>query len=477
MANPFERRIFMSASLSKEKQKYMILNDNLWKVMLRLSWPAIVAMVLYGLNTVFDAVFVGQFVGQTAFAGVSIAYPLSQMSLGLGSLIGVGAGSALSIALGANDKNTQSRMLGNMNYLSIIISIVYGIAAFFLAEPLVRLMGGQGEALVLGTDYFRVTAIGSIFWIHGLAANMVVRAEGKMKQAALMMGIGLVVNIAANYILVGLLDLGVVGAAWGTNIGMLVYTILGLGYFTQKRASFQAHPFAIHRDKKIIKSIISMGLPSLIMSVMSLVQAAVVFNALSKFGSTAEIAFYGATYRIFMLMLTPLFGLMRALQPVAGINYGAGQNERVIKSAKVFIISGVIMMLPFWMVLMLAPQGILSTMIPNAVFDPASLTNFRVFMALLPILPVVFMSMTFFPAIDKGKLASIMGILRQLILYVPVMLTLPRLLGVQWVYFGSTAIDVLVSISVIFMFASTFKQLRKRGATELYNSKAQTDMA
>lgn len=67
----------MSASIGKEKQKQMILSENMWKVMLRLSWPAIIAMVLYGLNTVFDAVFVGRFVGETALAGVSLAYPLS----------------------------------------------------------------------------------------------------------------------------------------------------------------------------------------------------------------------------------------------------------------------------------------------------------------------------------------------------------------------------------------------------------------
>lgn len=467
----------MSATISKEKQKKMILNENLWRVMLRLSWPAIIAMVLYGLNSVFDMAFIGWFVNDTAQAGVSIAYPLSQMTLGIGSLIGVGAGSALSIALGANDKRTQQHILGNVNYLSLIISLVYGVAAYVLAEPLVRFMGGQGDTLLIGTQYFKVTAIGSIFWVHGLACNMVVRAEGKMKSAALMMGIGLVVNIFANYILVGLLGLGAAGAAWGTNIGMLVYTVLGLLYFSRKKASFEAHPFAFHRDKKIIKSIMSMGMPSLIMSIMSLVQAVVVFNALSSFGSTEDVAFYGVSYRIFTLMLTPLFGLMRALQPVAGINYGAGQNERVIKSAKVFIISGFVLMLPFWLALMIAPQGILSMMMPGTVFSGMNLTNFRVFMAMLPVLPVVFMSMTFFPAINKGKMASIMGMLRQLVLYVPVMLTLPRWLGVQWVYFGSTAIDVLVCIAVVFMFASTFKVLRGQKTDEVLRAKMQTDDA
>ena len=240
----------MSKSLSKEKQKVMILNENMWKVMWRVSWPAILAMVLYGLNTVFDAIFVGNYVGETALAGVSLAYPLSQMTLGIGSLIGVGAGSALSIALGAGDKATQGRILGNVNYLSLISSVIFGVAAYIFAEPLVRFMGGEGEALALGTEYFRVTVIGSLFWVHGLACNMVVRAEGKMKSAAIMMGVGLGINILANYILVGLLHMGVAGAAWGTNLGMLIYTLVGLAYFKRGKASFEAHPFKLYRDKE-----------------------------------------------------------------------------------------------------------------------------------------------------------------------------------------------------------------------------------
>ena len=227
-------------------------------------------------------------------------------------------------------------------------------------------MGGEGEALALGTEYFRVTVIGSLFWMHGLACNMVVRAEGKMKSAAVMMGRGGWLSTLLQTIYWwGLLHLGVVGAAWGTNLGMLVYTILGLVYFKRGKASFDGHPFKIYRDKKIIKAIMSMGMSSLIMSAMSLVQAIVVFNALSGVGTTSDIAFNGATYRIFTLMLTPLFGLMRALQPVAGINYGAQQMSRVIKSAKVFILSGTILMLPFWLMIMIFPQGLLSSMLPG----------------------------------------------------------------------------------------------------------------
>lgn len=205
------------------KEKEMILNEDLWKVCYKLSLPAIIAMILYGLNVIFDGIFVGRLVGETAFAGISIVYPLTQLSLGLGSLVGVGAGSYLSILLGEDDKDTQGKIVGNANLISIVVTVIIMFFGFVFMTPLLTSIGAEGEALSYAVTYFRITLIGSFFWIIGLAYNMIVRAEGKMQTAAIMMGIGLVVNIISNYILMKVLNMGVAGAAWGTNIGMFVY--------------------------------------------------------------------------------------------------------------------------------------------------------------------------------------------------------------------------------------------------------------
>ena len=451
----------MSQELSKEKQKKMILKGNLWRVMFDLSWPAVIAMVLYGLNTVFDAIFVGRFVGEIALAGVSIAYPLAQLSIGIGSLIGVGAGSALSIALGAEDKRTQERLLGNVNYMSLISTVIFIVIGLLFSTEFIKMMGGEGEALRLGDNYFRITIIGSFFWIYGLAVNMIVRAEGKMKSAAVMMGLGLLVNVIANYILIVIFKMGVEGAAWGTNLGMFVYTLVGWIYFGKGFASFKTKVASLRRDKEIIKSIISMGIPSFIMVVMTLVQAVLIFNALSNYGTSSDIAFYGVAFRIFTFILTPVFGLMRALQPAIGINYGAKNNERVISSFKIFAMISTILIIPFWLIIMFVPTSVLSIMMPAQVFAGSELTNFRVYMTLLPFLPVIFMAMTLFSAIDKGKIGAMIGIVRQLVFYVPVMLILPRFLGVSGVYYGTFGIDFLIVIWTVFLVKREFNNLRK----------------
>ena len=443
------------------KEKEMILNGSLWKVCYKLSLPAIIAMVLYGLNVIFDGVFVGRLVGETAFAGISIVYPLTQLSLGLGSLVGVGAGSYLSILLGEDDKETQGKIVGNANLISIVVTIVMMLLGFVFMKPLLKAIGADGETLTFAISYFRITLIGSIFWIVGLAYNMIVRAEGKMKTAALMMGIGLVVNIISNYILMKIFNMGVAGAAWGTNVGMFVYALLFVIYCKRGRASFNANIFTVRADKEIIKEIVSLGMSSLIMSVMGIIQGVIILRALKTYGSDLDITFYGAVFRIFNFSLTPIYGLMRALQPVAGINYGAQKYERSISSFKIFSFVALVVMLPFWLVAMINPWLILGSMLPKVTFDLGYIFSFRIFMSIAPLLSVTMTAMTFWPSIKKATPAMVIGLGRQLFLYIPLMIILPKIFGIQSIYIGSFIIDLSLSVIVILVLSKDFRSLRK----------------
>ncbi|WMI80023.1 MATE family efflux transporter [Anaerotignum sp. MB30-C6] len=447
---------------AKEQQKRFILSENLWSVMWQLSWPAVIAMVLYNFNALLDAFFVGRFVGETALAGVSLAYPITQISMAVGSLVGVGAGSVLSIALGSKDKDTQRRILGNINMLTILCTLIYMIIALLFSKQLIGAMGGNGAPLEIGNSYFRITVYGAVFWVYGLAGNMIIRAEGRMKTAAWMMAGGLIANAIMNYIFIVLLDMGVEGAAWGTNIGMLVYSLLGWVYFGTHKASFEAKVASLKTDKENLSSIIRLGMPSLIMSVMSLIQAVVVFNALSRYGTDADIAFYGVVFRIFQFSLTPIFGLMRSLQPVVGINYGAKQYHRVIRSYKIFGVAAMFLTIPFWLASLIAPGPILGSMLTEQTIASTQITYFRIIMVILPVLSFIFMAMTFFPAVGKGKPAAIIGIARQFLFYVPVMLIVPRFFGVAGIYYGSLAIDAIIVVWTLLLVGKEFNLLRRQ---------------
>ncbi|MBU5255341.1 MATE family efflux transporter [Tissierella praeacuta] len=447
--------------MEMSREKNMILQDNMWKTCIKLSLPAVIAMVLYGLNTVFDAIFVGRYVGETAFAGVSIIYPLTQIPLGLGSLVGVGAGSYLSILIGENNKDIQKRLIGNSNTLMIILTVLTMVLGFLFMNPLLKIMGASGEELIYGKNYYMITLIGSIFWIGGLAYNMIVRAEGKMKSAAIMMGIGMVVNIIANYILMAIFNFGVKGAAWGTNIAMLVYVLLYFNYCRKGKSSFETNENKFYFEKDIIKEIISLGVPSFIMTIMTVIQGVIILRALNNYGTTSDVAFYGMVFRILNLLMTPIYGLMRALQPAVGINYGARQVDRVIGFYKVFVFVAFILVLPVWSISMAAPSSILNLMLPDVTFSIQNLNYFRAIIAIVPLLCIVLTAMTFYPAIKKPKPAMLFGIGRQLFLYIPLMIILPKIFGVASIYYGSLAIDLGLALVIVVLLKKEFRILRR----------------
>ena len=445
----------------KNPQEEFILTGNLWNVMIKLSWPTVIAMVLYGLNSMLDALFVGKYVGEAAFAGVALAYPLASLSMGFGSLIGTGAGSLLSIAIGEKDYDTQKKLIGTANSLTLICTVIFMVISLIFAQPLVEIMGGEGEMLTLGVEYFKVTIYGALFWVMGLALNMIVRAEGKMKTAAWMMGTGLVANVIFNYLFIVLMDKGVSGAAWGTNIGMAVYSILGLLYFHSNKASFKTKAFSFKMDKALAREMFKLGIPAFLMSIMSLVQSIVVFNALANFGTQADIAFYGVVNRIFMFLMTPIMGLMRAVQPVIGINFGAKEYERTIKAYKVFSYGAMALTLPFWIVGIIAPNAVLELMLTEQAIMGPQIMAFRVYLSILPLLSFVMVGMTFFPAVKNAKPAGIIGMARQFIFYVPVMMFVPRFFGATSVYYASFAIDLVVTIWAMILVKKEFNKLRK----------------
>ncbi len=443
-----------------DPQANLILYGSPWRVMWVMSWPAVAVMMLFGLNAVMDAVFIGQLMGEQALAGAVMAYPITQLTLALGSLAGIGGGVALSIAIGRGERDLMRCLPGTALAIAGLLSLAYALLGGLIPETLVAAMGAEGELVPIGASYLRASALGGIGAIAGMTLNMLLRGEGKMKLAAAYMGIGLAINIVLTPIMISTLGLGVAGAAWATNIGGLVGAALVWRRFALGRASYPINPRYIGFNRILVRRIVKLGTPAMIMSSMGLIQAIVVFNMLARVGSEADIAFFGAAWRVLIFLLTPLFGLMRAFQPVAGINYGAGQWDRIERSYWTFVSAGVLMITPIWALMIIFPDQTLTLMLPDVVFSAPDLHHFRVLMLVLPVLPVVFTALALLPAIEQPEKATLVSVSRQLLLYVPVMLILPRLIGVPGIYYGATAIDLLCALWLLLIVLHAFRSAR-----------------
>lgn len=442
-------------------RKTFILKGDLKKVMWETSWPAVAAIVLYGINNFLDAIFVGYLINTKALAAVGMAFPLSQIVLGFGRLVGTGTGAAVSMWIGENRQDKLYNLFGSFNFLCIFFSLLCTIPAYIFAHELTAMMGAKGELQTIAVEYFRVTLIGTIFWIYGLALNMLIRAEGKMKTAAAMIAVGLVIDIILKPIFISTFGMGVSGAAWATNCGMLIYSLLGFYYYAKGKSSFKTNWKSISLDQTIGKKILKLGLPEMILSVMGVVQSIIIFNAIARYGTENDISFFTVLNRFFLFLLTPLFGLMRGLQPVVGINFGAGQFERARKFLKTYIIAGIAILLPFFLIAFIFPKQLIGLMLPGYTVSDNQINDFRLFFSVLPLLPITVLALSYYPAVNDSRKASFLVFLRQLILYIPLMLILPYYFGVKSIYWGSALIELTVGIVTFFLLNNYKLKLKK----------------
>ncbi|MEH1914701.1 MATE family efflux transporter [Nostoc sp.] len=446
-------------SENQSKIKNEILEGNIFKLMFKLSAPGILVMLLINMNAFIDALFAGQFIGETAIAGISLALPLTAIIDGFAYLVGTGSASVLSRAIGAGDIKTQSKIFGNLIIMGIFISFFITIIGYSFSEELIKLMGGSGQVAFAGSEYFKTYILGSVFYILAVASNQLIKSEGKVRLAMTFAGIYVIINIILNPIFVVVFHWGIRGIALATVIAMIVFCIINFIYFLSGKSSIPVNPRKLAIAINLLPGILSVGMSALLANVMELVQNFVVFKSISYYGTNSDIAFYGATIRLTLLAFIPLNGFVQALQPVIGINYGARNYDRVRKAYFTFSISVTALAVLFWLPMQLSPETFLSWLLPNSTFTNNDLLNFRVLSLLIPTISFVPFGSVLFQSIGKGKTVSIIIILNNIVLFIPLVVILSKLLGVSGVYYGIAITDFLLMVIALLLTFVEFKKM------------------
>lgn len=271
---------------------------------------------------------------------------------------------------------------------------------------------------------------------------------------------GLATNIALNGLFIGAFGWGVTGAAWATNAGMGVYVLCNLIYFASGGPSFEARLLSLKSDRTLRRRVLALGLPSLVLQLMTAVQQFVVYRLLSRYGGAEDIAFFGALLRIIFLAALPAVGMMRALQPVVGINFGAGRIDRVRRALWVTGAGMGAILTVISLPIVLAPGGIIGLILPGQVFSISALWNARVYLSVLPIVAVAYVALTYFPAVGQPKPATFIALARQLALFVPVALLFAAVWGVRGVYLALFWTDVVVVLAAAVLLARSVARLQ-----------------
>ena len=214
-----------------------LLTETPFKIMLKLSVPAIIGMMVIGLYPLMDGIFAGQLLGQDAMTAIGVSMPFTYFNTGVATLIGVGSSSILSRAIGENNKDTFKKIMNNLLFWVLILSLIITILGFIFSKKLLSLIGAEGIILDLANRYLTIIFTGSLFVNFAQSANMLLRGEGLMKKAMVIMTLGAGLNIILDPLLMIAMrniDRGIEGAAIATVLAQIVQAFVTYYYFKYK---------------------------------------------------------------------------------------------------------------------------------------------------------------------------------------------------------------------------------------------------
>lgn len=441
------------------KNSKELLTEQPLQILIKLSLPAILGMIVIGVYPLMDGIFAGQILGEKAMTAVGIATPFTYINTGIATLIGVGSTSLLSRAIGEGNQRTIDKVMGNLCFWVLLLSTIVTILGYLFCGQLLMIFGAKGELLDLSTRYLRIIFLGSIFVNFAQAANMVMRGEGLMKRAMLIMSLGAGINIILDPVLMIMFrEHGVEGAAIATITAQFIQAVFTLWYFKKKSETVKIG--LIRKEKEIIGEMFSVGVSAMLMQVLTIIQQSFLYSQAFRYGGETSAAIMAVSLRIQAFSFIPLWGMSQGLQPAIGANFGAKQYNRVKKIFNVFTISSIVLAACFWI-----PAEVFAKQILNlfGLSDETlflAVPNFRIMYSIFIVYGVMIMIMTFFQAIGDGKTAGVLVMLRQVILFIPTMIFLPYIFGAQSIWYVIPIVDGIVVLLGLQRYFTTVKKMK-----------------
>jgi MATE family, multidrug efflux pump len=427
-------------------RKYQLGHQKIGRLLLRYSAPAMVAMLTHSLYNVVDAGFVGHGAGTDALAGLAVAFPIQMFILAIAQLVGIGSASIISRSLGAGDHRKAERTAGASFVTVGVLSVILTATGLAFLEPVLRLFGATPAVLPYAADYLSVILMGSFFFAFNVSSNNVVRSEGNAKAAMISMFIGAGTNIVLDPIFIFGLGMGIRGAAVATVIAnACVFTYL-CAYFLGGKSMLRIRVSDLKPDLRRLPEVFAIGSASFVRVCAGSLMAIVLNNSIKYYGSDVHLAILGVSNRAVLFMLLPLFGLVQGLQPIVGFNYGAGNIQRVKESVGKAIAAATAIASAGFVVMMLFPGHILAMFSPDPELLREGVPILRITILWVPFVGIQIIGASVFQALGKAGPALILSMSRQVLFFIPLVLVLPRYMGLIGIWSTFPLADCLSTV-------------------------------
>ncbi|MFA7637061.1 MAG: MATE family efflux transporter [Monoglobales bacterium] len=295
-------------------------------------------MLASSLYSVFDSIFVGKFLGTTAFAALGLAFPLIIINFALAELVGVGSSVPISIFLGQKEDDKANNYFTGSILLIMLMGVISGTIIYFGAPGFMKLMGADGDLLSFSVKYTRIYAITSPITPLMFAFDNYLRISGKVNTSMFINIVASIGTIILEFTFIKILHLGIEGAAFATCLSMIICVAVGVSLFIpgKLQLKFVKPKFSLPMIKQIYKNGISPFLTNIAGRIFSIVMNIL----LLRFGGEAGVAVYGVIMTLAGIIEQILYGVVDSLQPALGYNYGARRFDRVKAIEKYVVITG-----------------------------------------------------------------------------------------------------------------------------------------
>ncbi len=328
----------------------MMEKESISKVLLKLSVPAIIAMLINAIYNIVDTMFVGMLNNTSAIAAVSIVYPLFMFIGAIGVMFGAGGASYLSRLLGEKKKEEADRTLTSTIVIGCIFSLIFTVICIIFLEQFLLMYGATETTMPYAKEYGYTIVAGSIFTIGTAIMSNTIRAEGNSKYSMIATCIGGVINIILDPIFMFKFGMGIKGAAVATVISQLVSFIFLLRYYYSKKSYIKLGIEFFKPTFNMFFEILKIGIPIFVTQVLASFALGFMNLGAKPYGDAA-VAAMGIVFRVMSIGFYIVFGIGQGFQPVAGYNYGAKNFTRLKEAVKLSIkwsvVSGIVISILF----------------------------------------------------------------------------------------------------------------------------------
>jgi MATE family, multidrug efflux pump len=445
----------------KTQNQNILDSDRVGRLMVTLTIPLFFGTFVQVVYNVMDTIFIGHYVGSLGLAALSVVFPLQMFAMGLGQMVGIGGASLISRLIGSDDKPGAEHALGNGLTAGILLAVLMTIVVLPNISFWIKLIGASENVFPYARDFLTIIMSGTLFNVLANALIFYVRSEGNTRVAMIAMILAFGLNTVLDAVFMIPLHMGIKGAALATVLSLLVATLYALSYYFTRSSYLKLRLKNFVPDFKVLRRIFAVGVAQLSQTVSTSVAALFIIKMAASYGGDLALSAFGIIQRILYFAMMPGMIIGQGMQPVLGYNYGARRYGLALRTIMLASVSATILSILAFLVLYIFPEPIIRVFTSDqSLIQECSDVTRMVFLA-LPVVGFFSVGSQVFLSLGKAVESFVIAVVRPAVFLLPLVLILPRFLGLDGVWTSFPISDGLTFLLVTGLMIPLINNLRK----------------